>query len=142
MALIDLDHVNIRTTRLAEMLRFYGRVLGLEEGPRPPFRVGGAWLYCGPRAAVHLVEVDETPEAPAEAPPGAPKPRIEHFAFQAEGLADFLERLKDYGVAYRISIVPGLEIRQVNILDPDGNHIEVAFAAGEQADLADYPGGE
>jgi catechol 2,3-dioxygenase-like lactoylglutathione lyase family enzyme len=135
MALIDLDHVNIRTTRLAEMLRFYGRVLGLEEGPRPPFRIGGAWLYCGPRAAVHLVEVDEVSE-----PPKAPKPRIEHFAFQAEGLADFLETLRDYGVAYRISIVPGLEIRQVNVFDPDGNHIEVAFAAGEQADLTDYPG--
>ncbi|MDH3473725.1 MAG: VOC family protein [Rhodospirillales bacterium] len=132
MALIDLDHVNIRTARLAEMRRFYGRVLGLEEGPRPPFRVGGAWLYCGPRAAVHLVEVDEPLEVP--------KPRIEHFAFQAEGLADFLERLQDYGVAYRISTVPGLETRQVNIYDPDGNHIEIAFVARERADLSDYPG--
>ena len=133
MALIDLDHVNIRTTRLAEMTAFYQTVLGLESGERPPFRFGGAWLYCGAKAAVHLVEVPEDPEAP--------KPRIEHFAFKAEGLARFLEALKGRGIAYRISIVPGLELRQVNIHDPDGNHIEIAFATSEQADLSDYAGG-
>lgn len=134
MALIDLDHVNIRTTRLAEITAFYQTVLGMEVGARPPFRgFDGAWLYCGARAAVHLVEVSEDPEAP--------NPRIEHFAFKAEGLAGFLDTLKERGVAYRISIVPGLELRQVNIHDPDGNHIEIAFGGAEQADLSDYPGG-
>lgn len=132
MALIDLDHVNIRTGRLAEMAAFYQRVLGLEPGDRPPFRFGGAWLYCGPKAAVHLVEVPRTPEVET--------PRIEHFAFQAEGLAGFLADLKDQGIAYRISIVPGRELRQVNIFDPDGNHIEIAFGADEEADLSDFEG--
>ena len=42
-------------------------------------------------------------------------------------------------MAYRISIVPGMNLRQVNIHDPDGNHIEIAFAAEEEADLSDYP---
>ena len=133
MSLIDLDHVNIRTTRLAEMTAFYSAALGLEPGERPPFAFDGAWLYCGPRAAIHLVEV---PEAPA-----GHQPRIEHFAFRAEGLSDFLERLRARGVAYRISIVPGFGLRQVNIYDPDGNHIEVAFGAQEEAGLADYAGG-
>lgn len=133
MPLIDLDHVNIRTARLAEMTAFYGEVLGLEPGARPPFGFGGAWLYCGTRAAVHLVEV---PEAPA-----GRQPRIEHFAFRAEGLAAFLARLRARRVAYRISIVPGVNLRQVNVLDPDGNHIEIAFGPEEKADLADYPGG-
>jgi len=75
------------------------------------------------------------PEAPET---GAP--RIEHFAFSAAGLADFLDRLRDRGVAYRISIVPDMELRQVNVFDPDGNHIEIAFGPDEQADLSDYPG--
>ena len=133
MALIDLDHVNIRTTRLAQMKDFYQSVLGLENGKRPPFRgFDGAWLYCGAKAAVHLVEVPEDPDAP--------KPRIEHFAFKAEGLAGFLEALRGRGVAYRISIVPGLELRQVNIHDPDGNHIHVDFAAREEADLSPFAG--
>ena len=134
MTLSYLDHVNIRTARLAEMSAFYQTVLGLESGPRPPFRFGGSWLYCGDRAAVHLVEVPEAPETGA--------PRIEHFAFRAEGLADFLAGLRQRGIAYRISIVPDVELRQVNVLDPDGNHIEIAFGADEQADLSDYAGPE
>ena len=132
MAIIDLDHVNMRTAQLEVMTEFYREILGLEPGGRPPFRFGGAWLYCGDKAAIHLREVSE--------PPRTGEPRIEHFALRAEGLADFLERLRGRGIAYRISIVPEREIRQVNIHDPDGNHIEVAFAATEEADLSDYAG--
>ena len=35
---------------------------------------------------------------------------------------------------------PGREIRQVHIHDSDGNHIEVAFAPNEDADLTNYAG--
>jgi catechol 2,3-dioxygenase-like lactoylglutathione lyase family enzyme len=51
MPLSHLDHVNIRTANLAVLSRFYAEVLGLAPGPRPAFRFGGAWLYCGDRAA-------------------------------------------------------------------------------------------
>jgi len=131
MPVVQLDHVNIRTARLAEMTAFYTEVLGLRPGSRPAFDVDGAWLYCNAQAAVHLVAVAKAPLGDA--------PRIEHFALRATGLADFLAHLQATDVAYRITIVPGLGLRQVNIHDPDGNHIEVAFAAEEQADLADYP---
>ena len=133
MALAALDHINIRTARLGVLTDFYARVLGLQPGKRPPFESGGAWLYCGDRAAVHLVEVSESPEVPA--------PRIEHFAFRAENLAEFLAHLREFDVAYQTNIVPDLEIRQVNVRDPDGNHIEIAFGPTEEADLSDYPGG-
>lgn len=132
MTLSYLDHVNIRTARLVAMTEFYQDVLGLQAGQRPPFRFDGAWLYCGGKAAVHLVEVPRAPETG--------QPRIEHFAFRAEGLAGFLARLRDREIAYRISIVPAMELRQVNIFDPDGNHIEIVFGAGEEADLSDFPG--
>jgi catechol 2,3-dioxygenase-like lactoylglutathione lyase family enzyme len=128
--LLALDHVNIRTARLAELRRFYSAALGLRDGARPPFTFGGAWLYCGDQAAVHLVAV-------AAAPAGR-EPRIEHFAFRAAGLADFLARLRRYGAAYQISLVPGSGNRQVNVLDPDGNHIEVQFAGTEEADLSAF----
>ena len=131
MALQFLDHVNLRTARLGEMTRFYTDVLGLRPGARPPFSFGGAWLYCGERAAIHLVEVAQAPRTQ--------ELRIEHFAFRAEGLSDFLAHLRRLDTAYRISIVPGYKLRQVNIHDPDGNRIEVAFAAEEEADLSDYP---
>lgn len=132
MTLQQLDHVNIRTARLAEMTRFYAEVLQLRPGVRPPFRFHGAWLYCGDVAAVHLVEV--------ETPPQAGEPRIEHFAFRAAGLAGFLARLREMDVAYRATVVPEVGIRQVHLYDPDGNHIEIAFAASEEADMSDYPG--
>ena len=44
-------------------------------------------------------------------------------------------------MAYHTAVVPDFEIRQVHIRDPDGNHVEIAFGAEEQADLSDYPGG-
>ena len=132
MALIDLDHVNIRTARLAEMVQFYGEVLDLRSGPRPGFAMGGAWLYCGERAVVHLVEV--------AVGPGEQSPRIEHFALRAKNLKGFLAKLRKMRVPYRIAIVPDLELRQVFMSDPDGNHIEISFQADEQADLSDFDG--
>ena len=125
-----LDHVNIRTARLAGLRRFYTEALGMREGERPPFKFAGAWLYVGEQAVVHLVEV---PSAPA-----GREPRIEHFAFRAAGLADFLARLRRSRTAYEIALVPGSGNRQVNVLDPDGNHIEVQFAGTEEADLSAF----
>ena len=50
---IDLDHVNITTTRLHQSVEFY-TILGLRDGFRPDFEFDGAWMYCGDRAVVHL----------------------------------------------------------------------------------------
>ena len=86
MHLNSLDHVNIRTANLANMVTFYTQILCLSAGPRPPFKFGGAWLYCGEQAVVHLVEV--------EAQPSLNEVQIEHFAFLASGLSSFLVRLK------------------------------------------------
>jgi catechol 2,3-dioxygenase-like lactoylglutathione lyase family enzyme len=125
-----LDHVNIRTANLVALRAFYTDALGLKDGARPPFKFGGAWLYCGEQAAVHLVEVGQAP--------AGHQPRIEHFAFRAAGLADFLARLRKSRTAYQISIVPGSQNRQVNVLDPDGNHIEIQFVGTEEADLSAF----
>lgn len=132
MAITQLDHVNLRTANLAGMTAFYTEILGFENGDRPPFPFGGAWLYSGGQATVHLVEIPEPLETEA--------PRLEHFAFQASGLAAFLAQLRSHKVAYQIGVVPGWEIRQVNIFDPDGNHLHVDFDRSEDADLENYDG--
>ncbi len=132
MALVGFDHVNIQTANLAAMSAFYGEVLGLPAGYRPPFRFGGAWHYCGDLAVVHLVETT--------APDAVGNPQLEHFALQAQGMADFLARLRQHGVAYRIAVVPEIMIRQVNLHDPDGNHIHIDFGPDEEADLSDFDG--
>ena len=51
---LALDHVNIRTRRLSVLRAFYTDVLGLKDGPRPPFGHPGAWLYAGDHPIVHL----------------------------------------------------------------------------------------
>ena len=42
MGLDRIDHLFMRTIRPDETYRFYGEVLGLEDGHRPPFNFGGA----------------------------------------------------------------------------------------------------
>ena len=130
MALEYLDHVNIRTANLDSMSGLYQNALQMELGDRPPFAVSGAWLYCGSKAVVHLVEVSEQPAVSGVA--------LEHFAFRAKGLQDFLDCLKTHSVAYSVNIVPAVGNKQVNIFDPDGNHIEIQFDAKEEADLSAY----
>jgi catechol 2,3-dioxygenase-like lactoylglutathione lyase family enzyme len=132
MPLKRLDHVNIRTANLPAMIDWYSEVLGLRPGPRPGFSFGGAWLYCEGFPIVHLVEVAQ--------PAKGEDPRLEHFAIRAEGLAEFLAHLRARKVAYRCGRLDDFAITQVNIWDPDGNHIHIDFAAPETASLADYDG--
>ena len=91
------------------------------------FSFDGAWLYCRDKAVVHLVLTSKVASLDAS---------IDHFAFRATGLAEFVNRLKAHNVPYRISIVPQLELRQVRIADPDGNRIEIAFPPDEAVDPA------
>lgn len=119
MPLKWLDHVNIRTANLEAMTDFYQRVVGLELGERPPFSFGGAWLYLGDQAVLHLVET--------ESPPAGNEPKIEHFAFRATGLDEFIARLEASSAEYRRATVPATGLAQVHFFDPDGNHIEVGF---------------
>lgn len=119
MNCMGLDHVNLRTANLEAMVDFYRDALGLQPGPRPPFDFPGAWLYCQGQAVIHLVEV---PHAPANQ-----APQLEHFALRGHDLPSFLERLQSLGIAYRIALLPEWNVRQVNIFDPDGNHLHIDF---------------
>ena len=119
-----LDHVNIRTADVERLATFYGEVLGLMRGPRPPFPFGGAWLYCGAKAAIHLVDA-------SEAPPHSYDPLVlglSHFAFSATGLAAFVARLQGLGIAHHVGQLPGRPLTQVNLRDPDGNALHVDFS--------------
>ncbi|MEM8740582.1 MAG: VOC family protein [Pseudomonadota bacterium] len=131
MGLETLDHVNIRTADATTLADWYSRVLGLENGPRPDFPFPGAWLYAGPRAVVHLIGVAKAPGSdPADL-------KLEHFAFSATGLSAFRARLDAAGVAHDLVALTGaraagvVDLVQVNVRDPDGNHIHIDFPAEE-----------
>ena len=128
MSVNRLDHVNLRTARLKEMVAWYAEVLGLNSGWRPAFSFSGAWLYSGEHAIVHLVEVDKVPQVPDDL-------AIEHFALSAAGLAEFVAKAKRHGENIRLVRVPSGGPIQVNLRDPDGNHIHVDFMPEEAEGL-------
>jgi catechol-2,3-dioxygenase len=128
MGLQRLDHINVNTSQLETLKTFYSEVLGMAPGPRPNFSFGGAWMYCGGRPFVHLVER-------ASLEPLSGDLRLQHFAFAADDLAGFLGRLQKLGVAYRVGIVDDFEICQINVTDPDGNHLHIDFPLAEAREL-------
>lgn len=127
MQLCELEHVNLRTSNLERAVDWYERVLGMKSGPKPDVPQTFAWMYVGNKPYVHIVEVKNM--KPIE------NPTLEHFSFSAKGLKGFLERLKTEGVSYETIRVPDVNI-QVNVFDPDRNHIHIDFELAEGKDVA------
>jgi catechol 2,3-dioxygenase-like lactoylglutathione lyase family enzyme len=119
-----LDHVNVRTANLERLVKFYTEVLGLRVGERPPLGFPGAWLYAGNAPVIHLVGAAEPPR-----PEGAL--RLEHFAFTARGLREFVARLERLRIDFKRSRQAGTGNVVLNLWDPDGNRLHVDFAAAE-----------
>ncbi|MEM6621527.1 MAG: VOC family protein [Pseudomonadota bacterium] len=127
-----LDHVNIRTGNLQGMVAWYTSMLEMHAGPRPDFPFPGAWLYVGDAPFIHLIGVEPTPTDPQK------DLHLEHFAFSASGLGTLLARAKDAGERAGVNRVPGFPIVQVNLWDPDGNHLHIDFDVAE-ADALGLP---
>jgi catechol 2,3-dioxygenase-like lactoylglutathione lyase family enzyme len=122
-----LDHFNIRTRNLKETVRFYEDVLGLENGARPNFAFPGAWLYSEGRAVVHLVDISPTDEA--QKPDSGV---VHHVAFISRGFAGMKQRLQAKGVDFEARQVPGGELWQIFIRDPNGVMIELNYEAAKE----------
>ena len=119
-----LDHFNIRTRDLKGTVRFYQDILGLENGARPNFAFPGAWLYSEGRAVVHLVDIAPTDEA--QKPDSGV---VHHVAFISRDFAGMKKRLQAKGVEFEARQVPGGELWQIFIRDPNGVMIELNYEA-------------
>jgi len=127
-----LDHFNIRTRKLTDTVRFYENVLGLEKGPRPNFAFPGAWMYSEGKAVVHLVDISATDE-PQKPDSGV----VHHVAFVSVGFDGMSQRLKSRGMPFEARQVPGGELWQIFVNDPNGVMIELNYeAAKEEAGVA------
>jgi pimeloyl-ACP methyl ester carboxylesterase/catechol 2,3-dioxygenase-like lactoylglutathione lyase family enzyme len=115
---MELDHFNIRTTKLEETVRFYKTLMTLLPGDRPAQPLNGSWLYSGPRAVLHLLE--SGPAALATGP-------LDHVAFACTGLSVFLSRMDNAGIPRVTRSIPGTPIVQVQFLDPNGVMLEANF---------------
>ena len=123
MEYLRFDHVNLRTYRLQEMVEWYQDILSLHQGPRPDFSFPGAWMYAGEVALVHMIGIDGPPGIGSEA-----ELKLEHFAFTATGIEKFEAALREKEITYRRADLEAIGVTQINLWDPDGNHIHIDFS--------------
>jgi catechol 2,3-dioxygenase-like lactoylglutathione lyase family enzyme len=119
---MKLDHATIVTGDLEGARRFLCSVVGLSEGPRPPFGVSGYWLYANGQPVIHLIEA-------AAASSGKPvPPRIDHIGLRLNSLQEWsqsLDRIRLSGVHYGVNEVPLAGERQLFVAMASGVVIEL-----------------
>jgi catechol 2,3-dioxygenase-like lactoylglutathione lyase family enzyme len=125
-----MNHFTILTDDLDATLGFYGEILHLKPGPRPPFSFPGAWLYAegGSQAILHVMAGRERAELV--------KGVLDHMAFTAHDLSATIARLKARGIAYELTRLPTYRTWQLFFFDLNGAKVELDFDPSEQPPAA------
>ncbi len=124
MAVSGMNHFTILTDDVERTVRFYGDLMGLTAGYRPPLTFPGAWLYAGDRPILHIV--GGRPKDDLK--PGV----IDHMAFTGHDLAATLAMLEREKVEHVCRQQAGSGVWQVFFHDPNGAKVELDFAADER----------
>jgi catechol 2,3-dioxygenase-like lactoylglutathione lyase family enzyme len=122
-----LYHYNVSTRTLGETVRFYEEVLGLVNGPRPPFDFPGAWLYSEGHPVLHLNDI-----SPTDKPQRPDSGVIDHIAFGSRGFEAMKQHLSGKGVPFRANEVPNSTRRQIFVTDPNNVLIELNFDVAKE----------
>jgi catechol 2,3-dioxygenase-like lactoylglutathione lyase family enzyme len=120
-----MNHFTILTDDLKGTVAFYGDLLDLSPGARPPFGFDGAWLY--PRGGAHAILHVIAGRGREHLRPGA----IDHMAFTATDLKGTLAALKARGIDHELRRLPAYGTWQLFFNDPNGAKIELDFDASE-----------
>ena len=118
-----MNHFTILTDDVDGTIAFYGELLGLAPGARPPFTFPGAWLYADGQPILHVVGGRPRAELKAGV--------IDHMAFSATGLAPTIAKLDARALPYECRRLPDVGTWQVFFHDPNGARVELDFAADE-----------
>jgi len=128
MPIQKMDHFTILTKDWRATAKFYEDILGFKAGERPNFAFPGCWLHNDGKPILHVIE---RPEIPKETG------LLDHMAFSATGLADYIGKLKARDIKYDLRRVPdggyAAGVWQVFFLDPNGAKVELDFAKEETA---------
>jgi catechol 2,3-dioxygenase-like lactoylglutathione lyase family enzyme len=130
MPITHMQHYMVLAKDLEKTRAFYCDVLGLRLGPRPPFRFEGLWIYAGDVACIHVAQrasYDATSRS--EVNPADPNDHgsgsVDHIAFAATDHDELVASFEKHGVRFRATRVPGKDLRQLFVFDPDGIQIEI-----------------
>ena len=116
-------HVNLKTTRLQEMIDFYGELVGAEVVFQDHV---GAWLSND--GANHRIALLAFPNF-VDDPEKDTRTGMHHSAFEYssfEELNSSFLRLKEAGITPALCLDHGMTLSYY-YADPDGNHVELQF---------------
>ncbi len=116
-----LHHINLKTTRLQELVDWYGTVVGMKPNYAFP---GGAWLTND--AANHRVALLSSPTL-SDDPDKLVHTGMHHSAFEYPSMGDLLDtymRLKALDIVPHACLDHGMTM-SFYYLDPDGNSVEL-----------------
>jgi len=116
-----LHHINLKTTRLQEMMDWYGVVVGMKPNYAFP---GGAWLTND--EANHRLALLVSPQV-REDPDKLTHTGIHHLAFEYPAISDLLDayvRLQTQAIAPHACLDHGMTT-SFYYEDPDGNSVEL-----------------
>ncbi|WP_163836032.1 VOC family protein [Spartinivicinus ruber] len=117
-----IEHINISTPiELLDKLKlFYCELFGLVEGYRPNFFRKGYWLYFDEKALIHLTESNKHYSNERQG-------YLDHIAFQATGLEEFIDKLREFKIKFNIEHLSDIGMTQLFFKDPAGIGVEVNF---------------
>ena len=130
-----INHVAIHVSDVAASADFYTGVLGLARAPFPaatspdfrqrlqsasgtPGPTGGLWVDV-PGSQIHMIKAERTE--------GVANPFGPHIAFEVEDFEEAKRTLDERGLSYT-EAPDGMPFRQLWLLDPNGNTIEITDA--------------
>ncbi len=125
MAILGMNHFTVLSADLDRTLAFYCDLLGLRNGPRPPFDFPGAWLYSADTAVLHVIAGRALPAEAAGV--------IDHMAFTGQDLVSTVASLQQRGIRFDLRRLVGDGTWQLFCHDPDGARVEIDFDAAEPA---------
>jgi glyoxylase I family protein len=109
------SHAAVRVSDAEKSMTFYEKVLSLKKLPRPNFGFPGAWYGVG-NNAIHLIQSENRGRKPDPLGP--------HLALEVEDFDETKRTLKELGIDF-LEAPGNMAGRQLWILDPDGNTIEL-----------------
>lgn len=129
-----LNHVSVIATDMAESVRFYTEVLGLEVIPSPTFSFPVTWMAVGD-LQVHLFERDELGHRP---------PAFHHFALEMSDFMEVYDRVKALDIDEPETFFSAVyELPdggvQMYVRDPAGNLVELDFPDASTVDRSRVP---
>ncbi|MBT8283048.1 MAG: VOC family protein [Muriicola sp.] len=124
----QIDHYSMIVENLKETGDFYSDVLGLQDIPHPSNAEGFRWFSIDGTTQLHLIKKDSVARV---------RSKSEHLCLSLSNLEEFIDYLKEKNIPFwdwegtkgAVSL-RGDGVRQIYLLDPEGNWVEVNNANG------------